>query len=715
MSSERWNRLEQIFAEALALPIAARSTFLERACGADAGLRNDIDSLLSAHESSGVLDSAPHSSSAVVPQPSLATGTCLGPWRIDKLIGRGGMGEVYAAVRADAAFEQQAALKLLRYEAVGQLERFHAERRILASLEHPGIARLLDGGMAPDGRPYTVMEYVEGQSLTDYCREHHSTLHERLALFTQVCDAVAFAHRNLIVHRDLKPANILVNAEGRVKLLDFGIAKLLDAAAAPLAVDTTIAPFTPDYAAPEQLSGQAVTTATDIYALGVLLFELLTGERPLRTRGLPSTQALKLLLDRDAPPPSRIAQSKPDAPVSARRLIGDLDAIVAKCLRKEAAHRYETVNALRLDVGRHLHNEPVLAREGARLYVFGRLLRRYQWAVAGVAVLIVTLAAGLAGTAWQAQRANVQAARAEQQATRAQEVRKFLVGVFEQAKPDENKGQPFTAQQLLGIGERQLASGTKDQPAIRADLTGLIGTLYWDIGDYTRAEPLLKEAVAAGNDPRVSEEIRARNLLGLATMETEKHLLDAAYGHAQQALELARQAGGAKSDEVSDAHRVIASLLFKRGDSKQAEPILRELLVDDRSKDESREVVADDLQLLGSVLGELARYDDSEVAFRDAIKIYRHLHGDSHSTLGNSYNELGQMLLHKGDLDGAENALRAAHEIAYQLYGPESQEAFTVQSNLLRVLGDERPVCRSPATAPAHAGTGKEGVRRNPA
>ena len=411
MLPNRWTRLEQLFADALALPIAARSAFLQRSCGDDSELRGEIQELLRAHAAPGVLDNAPNAADAVAPLPSLAAGACLGHWRIEKLIGRGGMGEVYLTTRADAAFEQRAALKLLRYEAAGEMQRFHAERRILAKLEHPGIARLLDGGMATDGRPYTVMEYVEGQSLTDYCCERRSSLPERLALFTQVCDAVAFAHRNLVIHRDLKPDNIVVNAQGEIKLLDFGIAKLLDAAAAPHTGDVTVAPFTPDYAAPEQLIGQAVTTATDIYALGVLLFELLTDERPLSTRGLPSTHAMKLLLDRDAPPPSRIAQGKSDTPVPARLLVGDLDAIVAKCLRKEAMHRYETVNALRLDVGRHSRNEPVFAREGARLYVFGKLLRRYRWAVVSVVALILTLAAGLAGTVWQARRAQAQQRR----------------------------------------------------------------------------------------------------------------------------------------------------------------------------------------------------------------------------------------------------------------------------------------------------------------
>ena len=205
MQPERWILLERLFAEALALPNAARDAFLTRACAGDAALHREIDELLRSHDASGVLDSSPHSPEPAVFQPSLAHGTDLGPWRIQNLIGRGGMGEVYAAIRADGAFEQRVALKLLRYEAAGQMERFHAERHILARLEHPEIARLLDGGMAPDGRPYTVMEYVEGRSLTEYCRERASSLHERLNLFTKVCDAVAFAHRNLVIHRDLKP------------------------------------------------------------------------------------------------------------------------------------------------------------------------------------------------------------------------------------------------------------------------------------------------------------------------------------------------------------------------------------------------------------------------------------------------------------------------------------------------------------------------------
>jgi eukaryotic-like serine/threonine-protein kinase len=492
MQPERWKRLERIFADSLAVPEPARAAFLERSCGDDAELRTEIEELLQSHAASGALDAPPYSSRMSAPQPSLTAGTSLGPWRVEKLIGRGGMGEVYAAQRADGAFEQRVALKLLRYEAAGEMGRFHAERSILARLEHPEIARLLDGGMTPDGRPYTVMEYVEGSSLTDYCRERHAGLSERLNLFAKVCDAVAFAHRNLVIHRDLKPANILVDADGGVKLLDFGIAKLLDVAALPRDAENTIAPFTPEYAAPEQLSGEPVTTATDVYALGVLLFELLTGERPLRTQGLPSTHALKLLMDRDAPLPSRIARASSDPPVASRLLAGDLDAIVAKCLRKEPGHRYETVDALKRDVERHTRNEPVLAREGARLYVFGRLLRRYRWAVAGVAALIFALAAGLAGTIWQARRA-------ETQARTSAAVQGFLSDLFRansSRQDDPVKARQTTARELLDLGAKKIDTAMADAPAAKLSVLGLLGELYDDLALDDDAVRLRRQAVS---------------------------------------------------------------------------------------------------------------------------------------------------------------------------------------------------------------------------
>ncbi|MEJ1961405.1 MAG: serine/threonine-protein kinase [Gammaproteobacteria bacterium] len=296
----------------------------------------------------------------------LPEGTRLGPWRLLHLIGRGGAGEVYLAVRADGAFQQKAAIKVLHRGAVAETTRFKVEREILARLEHPGIARLLDGGVHADGRPYMVMEYVEGVSLTEFCDAGSLDLDSRLKLFIEVCDVVALAHRNFVVHRDLKPRNILITQDGRVKLLDFGVAKLLDAVAGP-AAEKTSAPLTPDYAAPEQLTGQPITTATDVYALGVVLFELLTSRKPFHNTAMPVAHAVRSVLQEVPPAPSRAARLLESARVPARRLEGDLDAIVAKCLRKEASHRYENVDALELDLRRHRRSEPVSAREGARL------------------------------------------------------------------------------------------------------------------------------------------------------------------------------------------------------------------------------------------------------------------------------------------------------------------------------------------------------------
>ncbi|HEY2394597.1 MAG TPA: serine/threonine-protein kinase [Rudaea sp.] len=551
MQHERWVRLEQLFSQGLAVPKPERTAWLARACGDDARLRGDVEELLRADAMPGVLDTpaiAVDGAEATTIAPSLAAGARVGVWRIEKLVGRGGMGEVYAATRTEAEFTQRGALKLLRFEAIGETARFNAERQILARLDHPGIAPLLDGGVAPDGRPYTVMTFVEGASLIDYCNARHSTLHERLDLFAQVCDAVAYAHRNLIIHRDLKPANTLVDADGKVRLLDFGIAKLIDASTSSNAADPgmTIAPFTPDYAAPEQLAGEAVTTATDVYSLGVLLFELLTGERPLRTRGLPSAQALALLSDRGPPLPSRTVHDKTDAPVPASALTGDVDAIIAKCLRREPAHRYETVSDLKSDLQRHLRREPVLAREGARLYVFGRVLRRYRWPAAAAAALIVALAAGLGGTLWEAHRARTQT----RTALAVQEFVTDLFRVNTSNQKDPIKARATPARALLDLGAQKIDTEMTDAPAAKLSVVNLLGDLYDEL-------ELRKE------------EIRLR----------------------RQGVELTRSLYGNDAPELVAALSALAGAMHGTDAAGEREPLLREALaILDRNGDRDSEL-----------------------------------------------------------------------------------------------------------------------------
>jgi serine/threonine-protein kinase len=493
VDTERWRRLEEHFDAALALPREERAAFVARACADDPELAAELQSLLTASDSAaGFLEHRDGSATASGGGDALlAAGTRIGAWRIVRLIGHGGMGEVYEAQRADGQFEQRAALKLTRGEVAKLLDRFNAERQILARLDHAGIARLLDGGVAPDGRPFAVMEYVEGAAITQYCASTRASLRQRLELFGQVCDAVAYAHGHLIVHRDIKPANVLVGRDGRTRLLDFGIAKPLDAGVWPggeeQSVTTTL--LTPDYAAPEQLSGEPVTTATDVYALGILLFELLAGERPWVTRGQPLAQVLANVLEKAAPRASDTAARVADPPVPPRTLHGDLDAIIAKCLRREPQHRYATVNALKLDIERSLQGDPVSARGDARLYVLGRFLRRYRWATAAVAALIATLSVGITTAMLQAERAN-------REATRATATKDFLIKVFQASDPRLLRDRPpgeITAKELLDASVSGIEKEFAADPATQLELLSVASEIYGYWADEPRFLELLKK------------------------------------------------------------------------------------------------------------------------------------------------------------------------------------------------------------------------------
>ncbi len=487
----------------LELPEAERPARLAELADGDPAVAAEVASLLDAAAACGDFLSRPampDASAAEVPSSGVEPGLRIGAWRIVREVGYGGMGEVYEAERVEGGFTQRAALKLLRREASEQVARFHAERQILARLEHPGIARLLDGGFAPDGRPYMAMEFVEGVSITAFCADTRASLDTRLALFLQVCDAVAFAHRHLVVHRDLKPANILVNAEGQVRLLDFGIAKLLDADDAAAQTRTAAAPLTPLYAAPEQLTGGAITTATDVYALGLLLFDLLTGEPPWPAGTTPVAPMLRALQAQAAPAPSARAATRADPPVPRRRLEGDLDAIVARALRAEPQHRYATVEALRRDIVHAQLGEPVAAREGARLYAAGRLLRRYRWAAASAGAVFAALAIGLGATAWQAHRTAEQRDIARRDAAREEALRYQLIGLFRRAIADHGSDTP-TAKTMLDKSAQRVLHEYRDQPELAGQVVLVLTDLYEALQDVQGSAALLEGYLAdAGPD-----------------------------------------------------------------------------------------------------------------------------------------------------------------------------------------------------------------------
>jgi serine/threonine-protein kinase len=528
MQADTWQRVREVFERASELPAAERSAYLEHACAGDPAIRREVEALLQA-------DSESASTAALAAgHPDLVdainvdarererehlAGRRIGAWRLLREIGRGGMGAVWLAERADGEYAQQAAVKLVRsgWDVDTLLQRFRAERQILATLSHPNIAHLIDGGVGDDGSPYLVLEYVDGAWIGEYCDQRRLAIAQRLELFLAVCDAVAHAHRSLVVHRDLKPSNILVDRDGQVKLLDFGIAKLLEAGDGSTTA-TALRAFTPEYAAPEQIQGRPVTTGVDVHALGLLLYELLTGRRPYRATASTPAAYEQAILTEEPPRPSRVAsqvsaeslalaQARSLAPATLHaRLRGDLDAIVLKALRKEPAQRYASVEAMAEDVRAFLSQTPVKARRGNFSYRATRFLQRHALAAALAAAALLSLLGGLGATLWQADRARAQRDVAEAEARKSGAVVEFLTRVFSEAEPGQNDGKDPTASELLARGIARIDEQTDLDPATRAALLVAMGRAHSRLGDGTFVQGLMRRALESA---QASGDVRA--------------------------------------------------------------------------------------------------------------------------------------------------------------------------------------------------------------
>jgi serine/threonine protein kinase len=420
MNPERWQRVEELFRTSIDRPADERDAYLTRACDGDEDLRREVLSLLERDTAEDFIR-GPIANAALAFTAKAKvdlTGERIGHYRVKRLIGRGGMGDVYEAERDDEQFRQQVAIKIIKRGMDTEFvrDRFLRERQILATLDHPHIARLFDGGATEDGRPYFVMEFVDGEPITDYCRRRELPLDEKLKLFRDVCSAVQHAHQKLVVHRDLKPSNILVTADGTPKLLDFGIAKLLapDPGEAVTRTETAVRLMTPDYASPEQVRGGAITTATDVYSLGVTLYELLTGRRPYQFETYSPLEIERAICDTEAPPPSDAARRQTGTSLKlARQLEGDLDNIVLMAMRKEPDRRYQSVEQFSADLLRFGAGLPVVARPDSFVYRTGKFARRHRVAVAAAALVLISLLGGIFATTLAARKASAERARAE--------------------------------------------------------------------------------------------------------------------------------------------------------------------------------------------------------------------------------------------------------------------------------------------------------------
>src|SRR4249919_3935637 len=493
MDAERWQRLSPLLDAMFELDPDTRARSLELLREEDASLAADLESLMELSAEREDFLSQP----LVAPLPGMRAGLLIGPYRLERMLGEGGMGQVWLASRADGLYQRRVALKLLRPGlADPKLRlRFTRERQILARLEHPHIARLLDAGISDD-QPYLALEYVDGEPITDWSRTHAQTLDVRLRLFLQTCEAVSHAHANLIVHRDLKPSNILVTPLDEVRLLDFGIAKLLDTnELAPDHTRTGLRTFTLHYAAPEQIRGEPVTTMTDVYSLGVVLYELLTDAKPYRLKRQSDAEWEEAILSVDPIRPSQ-AMSRNEHEASdphlwrrrARAIAGDLDNIVLKALAKRPEQRYPSVEALALDLQRFREGKPVQARRQSLGYRVRKYVHRHRWALATALLVMVVLTTALGIVAWQARQA-------VQEAGRAQALQDFVVGLFEHAGEGSNDGR-LDVRQLLDAGARRGERELARQPAARAELFGVIARLRLGLGDYRQALALLeREAV----------------------------------------------------------------------------------------------------------------------------------------------------------------------------------------------------------------------------
>ena len=683
--AELWAQVETLFPDLLALHADARDAFLSRHCDGQPQLRAELESLLAASGHPSPLDAASvltltgGGDPGHDDDPPLQAGTRIGDWRVVRLLGRGGMGEVYLAERVAGGFAQNAAIKLLRRDALQHAERFDTERSILAQLDHPNIARLFGGGIEADGSAWMAMEHVQGESISAYCRRHALDLRARLALFEQVCAAVAYAHANLVVHRDLKPANILVTAQGQVKLLDFGIAKLLGGDGDA----TQAAPFTPDHAAPEQLDGGPATTAVDIYALGVLLYELLCGQRPWSLGNTPVSQAVDRLLRQEPPPPSRVAAEHPaQSPLPPDALRGDLDAIVARCLRKTPRDRYSSVEALLADLQRRDAHQPVLARQGNSGYVLRRWLRRHRVGTLTAALVLAALLGGLGLALWQAQKA-------QRAAQRAEYVKDLVLSAFREQDPLSRPGSDSrTPAQLIGNAVAGIDRDLARDRALHAELLDDFGEIQGSLGDITGAAATLQRALEErrslfGDEHADVAETR-RKLAGISLLQAD---YDQALAQSTRALATLDGLGLADSAEAARAKLLMSMVMVVRGDRERAlELDLEATRALEAALGRDHPETAQALLRTAQVLTQLRRDAEAEASARDAVERIERSQGSESPRLIAALTVLGNALKQDSRISEADATYERAIPLARRWLG----ERHTGLSSLLHAQASLR-------------------------
>ena len=630
----------------------------------------------------------------------------LGMYQVLRKIGTGGMGSVFLGLQADQEFKKYVAIKVIRkgMETEDFISRFRRERQILASLDHPNIARILDGGTTEDGLPYFVMEQVQGVPLTEYCDNRKLSISYRLELFRSVCSAVHYAHQNLVVHRDLKPANILVTADGVVKLLDFGIAKLLSPEIFELEYPptaTNVRVMTPEYASPEQARGEPITTASDVYSLGVVLHELLTGLRPYEFTNRNQIDVCRIICEQKPTKPSTAVSEKGNPAIEKfstlrgltsrklrKQLYGDLDNIVLTALRKEPQLRYASAQALSDDIGRYLDGYAVIARQPTWRYRAGKYVTRHKVGVAASVMIVFLLLASTVMVLIQDAKIRRERDAAEQEKQRAEQVTKLLVNLFEVNDPAHAKGETITAREILDRGAQRVSKELQNKPDVQAQLIQTIGTIYEKLGMYNQAQSLLEKGVQirksrhGPDDPEVAMGLRT-----LATVMHAKGQLQEAEKLYGEALAIHRKLLGEEHSEVAVDLILLAETLQSKGQLDEAEKSSREALAIHRKLlGNEHPETASDLMMLGLILHGQGRFQEAEKLGRQALSIHRKVLGNEHPSVGSDLNMLGLLLLDMGKMEEGEKILTESLILTRKLLGSEHRNVASSLNNLALAL-----------------------------
>ncbi len=713
--SDPWATLDRLFHEALELPCEERTAFLDSACADNPELRAELQAMLMAHEQDRPLLAERRFEAADTDTAQQALGQRIGAYRILSVLGRGGMGDVFLAERDDEQYERQVALKLLRpgVHASSMADRLRRERQILANLEHPNIAALLDGGVTSEGLPYLVMQYVDGVSITEYCEREQISVRQRIELVRTVCSAVHAAHAQLIIHRDLKPANILVTNQGQVKLLDFGIAKIT--ASSEEESRTADLLMTPDHAAPEQLRGERVTVATDVYALGVLLYLLLTGETPVHVDSLD-----------DAHHEPTIAHLREHGTSLSHD--AELDSVIMKALAWQPSSRYQSARELDADLQRYLRKRPVTAHKGPTGYVVGKFVARNRLAVGAATTFVAAILVLLAVTARQARTLAHERDRARNAQTRSDTVANVLSDLFAQTDPMKVPGgDTLQVREFLRLTESTL-SKLESEPEVQAKMNEVMGSIHYSRSDYDTAERLYTDARTyyGSQEETLEDALRVEQELGKIIMYRDggpaaepvlRELLTKLmeqYGdaHPSVATTMIDLAGSTRARSPEEAEQLMQGALRIFEDQDPTVPVdvasahnalghhaagsgdwpvalfhiakARDWLAMELDDDHPHMLTV--RQNLAAVQDALGDWPAAEATYRDLLQTRRRILGDNTAGVGSAWASLGISLANQGRLEEASAALGRSVQVLEKVWGPKHG----LVSNTLRNLAVAR-------------------------